>query len=686
MTRRAIISRLRGRVRLITDSLGDGDNRMTRGYTKELSKVSNCHVEELLEVYKCIVKDAICVFPQLEEEFRRDLVRLRRVSQARGILLFTVDLPAIGKHLDRCVAEEQYTLSSLPFAGRYSTRTPFPCFLRGLLLLIFEESGQLRKEDLDVEAYVFAREFLYCGKNVKLPCPLEATYSEVESYLQADAALPKPKEVWAKDTTTETEMRDAYRGFQAPGEPYLDRLVAEGLPRPEAILFLRNLDFVSGFLSTTLGSFNPSEWRFRHGPGAIAERTGPVNKFHWSNWSSRLEERFPIADHGFTNYGCWADSDFRYDITSTEAVSRLIAVPKTALKPRLIAAEPSENQWCQQNLRCYLQERCEETWIGKFVRFNDQTFNQHLCKVGSTDGSLLTCDLSAASDSVTCDVVGHILRGNPRLLCHLQAVRTRFLSQEINTSCPREIELRMFSTMGSACTFPIECLVFSAITLAAALSSAGLRANEKRILALEGKVAVYGDDIIAPCDSWAFLQKALSALHFKVNASKSFATGKFRESCGVDSFRGVDVTPVYWKGICRNKPESIVATLATSNNFHRKFFLNVAERVRSTIPCDFVTVAMDSGVEGKKSFVRPSLSELARVRWNWELQRTEVATSTVKVTCDRLEPYDDTGLLQYFTEQPDPLKKWSAGVALCPVRKVRPGWIALDLLGLQGWA
>jgi hypothetical protein len=667
---------------------------------QEITSMSSRHVEELLEVYEALVRDATCTFPNLEGEFRKDLERLRRVSRVRGVAVFTVDLPAIGKHLDRCVAEGQYNLSCLPLAGRYSTRTPFPKFLRGLIRLVFEESGLLKGEDLDVEAFMFLRQFLYCAKKTELDCGPDAKAAEVAAFVQVDNCLPIPETVWASSKATEEDFRETYKGFQALGtHDFLPRLVAVGLPRPAAILFLRNLSFIGGFLSTSLGTYNPRDWRFKHGPGAIAERTGPVNKYHWENWGDRLEERFPLADYGYHSYSSWADNGARVgEISSREASSRLVAVPKTFLKPRLIAAEPSENQWCQQNLWRYFRERCEGSWINSFIRFGEregkaswkstktvETLNQTLCKKGSLDGSLLTCDLSAASDRVTCAVVGQLFRGNPGLLCHLQAVRTRFLRQGINPLVPMEIELRKFSTMGSACTFPIESLVFLAITLASVLTDKGERATERKIKALAGSVAVFGDDIIAPNDCWEFLQKALSALHFEVNASKSFATGKFRESCGVDSFRGVDVTPVYWKGICTNAPESIAMTLATSNNFHRKWFMNVAQHMRSTMPCDFVTVAMDSGVEGKKSFARPIVSDY-EVRWNRDLQKTEVSTSVLSMRSEKLAPCDDSGLFQYFTEEPDPYVMWSAGVAQKPTLRIRRRWVALELLGIAAWA
>lgn len=655
--------------------------------------MSKSHVGELLLVYEALSRDASLAFPQLSSEFQRDLVRLNRVVRVRGIQLFTVDLPAIGKHLDRCLSEGEWVPPGIPLTGRVSAGPPFPKFLRGLFKLVFDDLGHLKKGDLDVEAVVFLRQFLYCAKSTELPCPPAAVLQEIEDFVAVDNALPIPKTAWAAETVTASMMRSAHLGFSSPESGYIGRLLDIGVKSSCASLLCKNLDLVSGLVASTLGHYKWSEWEFRHGPGAIADRPIPCDKYHWVNWSNRLEERFPIADCGFYSYSSWSTyhGGFRHsangvdrgyqEIGSSDPFSKLVAVPKTVLKPRLIAAEPSENMWCQQNLRHYFDERCKRSWISQFVNFHDQTRNQELCREGSRSGSLLTCDLSSASDRVTCDVVGQVLRANPELLCHLQAVRTRFLRQDLHPDMPMEIELRKFSTMGSACTFPVESLVFLVITLASTLTSRGLVCNKANVVSLMGQVAVYGDDIVAPCDSWDLLQNALSALHFKVNASKSFATGRFRESCGVDSFRGVDVTPVYWRGICSGNPESIRSALDVRNNFYSKWFMFTARRVESTIPCSFVTVAMDSGVEGKKSFARPEPFGL-NLRWNGDLQRIEASSSVLSSRSEKLAPYDDSGLLQYFTEAPSPLTKWEAGVAQRPRLRIRRGWIPVSELGL----
>lgn len=230
--------------------------------------------------------------------------------------------------------------------------------------------------------------------------------------------------------------------------------------------------------------------------------------------------------------------------------------------------------------------------------------------------------------------------------------------------------------MGNACTFPVETLLFLSVTIAAVLTHRGMRATKKNVEALMGQVAIFGDDIVVPVDSRELLVEALEVLDFKVNDAKSFWTGKFRESCGVDAFDGVDVTPAYWRTFNNGKPESVASTVETRNNFHKKFLLTAADRLASTIPRDIPSVHITSGVFGFKSFIRPE-NRGFRTRDNPGLQRTEIRVRTLIGSQERIATNDDSALLQFFTEDPDPFTKWTHGVPQRPVLKLKYRWVAL---------
>jgi hypothetical protein len=637
--------------------------------------MSKSHVSELQQLYTAIMKDAVYRYPTLGDDFEKDLARLLRLSNERGIHLFVVDLPRVGKHLDRCLSNGEYILSGLPLTKRVSKRVVIPKLFRGLYLLIFEKSGLLR-EDCDLEAVFFLRQLLYTAKKAALSCDDEKVQKEISAFFAVDDCLPDVDNVWAAVSVSDREMEEAHPSF-SDSPLYLSRLAAlDESERKRLSVFLRTLDKVSNILTSTLGPYQFQDWRFRHGPGAVSETTGPVNKYDWLTWSDRLETAFPIADCGFHNYASWADNIEKSGCASLEAPSRLIDVPKTFSGPRLIAAEPASSQFCQQNIWHYFHTRTYSSWIQRFVQFSDQTLNQELCTRGSGDGSLATVDLSSASDRVTCHVVGLAFRGNLPLVLALRASRTRHIKQVRAKHLPAILELKKFSTMGSACTFPVESLVFLMITIAAVLSERRLPVTAGAIKKLEKEVAVFGDDIIIPVDSRELLFDALEILDFKVNANKSYWNGLFRESCGVDSFKGVNVTPAYWKAPTSDDPESVASTLSVSNNFHGRLLLNTSNLLASTIPgkYPFPLVKIGSGVTGRETFVDPGLPR-CKSRWNKDLHRIEFLVPVHTAHVKKTPISNDSALLQYFTEDPSPYLPWKGGVAQRPKSRIRFRWV-----------
>jgi hypothetical protein len=655
--------------------------------------MSKCHVRELSNVYRSIFRDARYAFPTLEMEFERDLTRLLSLVEQRGIQVYLVDLPAVGKHLDRCLSGGHYNLSGLPLTKRFSGRVVIPKFLRGLYLMVFHETGRL-KDDANTEAIFFLRQILFAAKKADFDCTDEKVENEVLEFLAVDESLPELDEFWSSEPTSSEIVKESdYGGFQKSAL-YNDRISA--LPtrkRGQLTIFLAALDFVSGAVTSTLGSYDPGEWSFKHGPGAVSETTGPSNKYYWKNWSDSLESEFPIADYGFHSFASWADRANSLDCVGTQVPqSRLVAVPKTYSKPRLIAAEPSENMWCQQNCWNYFSDRCRDTWIDNFVRFRDQSLNQRLCALGSLDGTLATVDLSAASDRVTCHAVGQLFRSNPKLLRCLRAFRTPWVGQTLTRKVPERIRLRKFSTMGNACTFPVESLLFFCIAAAATLVSRGLwqarqtrkskRSCMEEVETLVGQVAVFGDDVVIPIDSRELFVEALEVLDFKVNMGKSFWSGNFRESCGVDSFRGVTVTPAYWKTFYDGGPESLASVVEVRNNFYQKFLLNTSTYLASTLPRLLANVAQHSGAFGLKTRL-PVANTSLRERYNDHLQRFEIRTLTLIASQSRSPTGSDTALLQFFTEDPGHGIPWTHGVPQRPRLQVKPRWVSIADLAAQ---
>jgi hypothetical protein len=236
--------------------------------------------------------------------------------------------------------------------------------------------------------------------------------------------------------------------------------------------------------------------------------------------------------------------------------------------------------------------------------------------------------------------------------------------------------------MGNAVTFPVESLLFLSIALATTMACRNLSNSLRSVESLRDEVAVFGDDIIVPVEVRELFVEALEVLHFKVNTQKSFWNGRFRESCGVDAFDGVDITPAYWRMFNDGNPEALASTVACRNNFYKKFLLTAADRLASTIPRRFAipTVHMCSGVFGYISFLGPDTTGF-RTRWNPDLQRDEVLVHCSINSQQKLPIEDNSALFQYFTENPDPYTKWTSGIPQRPRLLMRPRWVAISDLG-----
>lgn len=639
---------------------------------------SKSYVRELSRVWECLLRDAAQAYPDLEVEFERDLVRLQALVKARGLRVYLSDLPAAAKHLDRCLATGQYISAGLPTTRRVSRQVVIPRFLRGLYLLVFDEHGRLR-DGCDVTAVAFLRQLLLVGKKATVACSDEDVEKEILDFLAVDQSLSDPPSGWSSDDPSEVVGRHDF----SRDPVYTAKLKEHTGDKIRMFDLAANLDKVVRLVCSALGVYTPADWSFRHGPGAVAERIGVVNKYLFTNWSDRLDRVYPYADVAYHSYASWGEAAMKDLVTSYEAPSRLIAVPKTVDRPRLIAAEPTEHQWCQQNIWHYLSVRVGKSFLSGFLDFHSQLLNQELCLRASADGSLCTLDLSSASDRVTCRVVQATFWRLPSLLMALHATRTRWVEVPIHGGFCQS--LKKFATMGSACTFPIESIVFLSVALASVATIRRMQVTEDTLSSLIGEVAVFGDDIIIPKDSRELCIEALEFYEFKVNEHKSFTEGNFRESCGVDSFLGTMVTPTYWSGPNTGKPESVASTVAVHNNFLEKGLLHTARYLASTVrKRDCAYVSAGSGVFGLKTHVMPPPETLYKSRWNEALQRSEVLVPQLMVGTRKTAIKDDSALLQYFTEKPLPSTPWKGGVAQRPRLRIKPRWVATTRISAQG--
>jgi len=237
--------------------------------------------------------------------------------------------------------------------------------------------------------------------------------------------------------------------------------------------------------------------------------------------------------------------------------------------------------------------------------------------------------------------------------------------------------------MGSAVTFPVQTILFANIAVGALLHSRGLPVTTKTIRAASQEVRVFGDDIIVPTDVGASVLGALGDLGFKVNRSKTFVNGYFRESCGCDAYKGVDVTPTYTSTYpSRDRPESLVSSIAVRNNFYRNHYYKAAEYIQRTVMREapflkLPTVSPDSGTLGWIDY-SPSPNHHLKSRRKLGDSVLEYQMHALKTRSRRLPDRESSRLLQYFTEEPDPMLAWESGIPSRPKVLLNLRWEALD--------
>ncbi len=215
------------------------------------------------------------------------------------------------------------------------------------------------------------------------------------------------------------------------------------------------------------------------------------------------------------------EDELRYVVPLSVETGRIAFVPKSPKTFRTIGVEPLLNSMGQLAIGDYIAKRLLR--VGIDIR--DQSKNKNLARLGSITGDLATLDLSSASDTISYELVWHLLP--PDWALFLSSLRT----SKYEVPSGEVLHLEKFSSMGNGFTFPLETLIFWA--LCSSVSSS--------------PVSTYGDDIIIATADFDAAVDILTFAGFQPNKSKSFSEGPFRESCGGDYFLGIDIRPVYQK-------------------------------------------------------------------------------------------------------------------------------------------
>lgn len=549
------------------------------------------------KLVEAVMYDASTLCGADHRETRRDIKTILRRIKDEGLSFLTITLPCYGKAFEYCLANSQ--VRQQDFQG-WKFSAGLPVLLKGFLCEIFDSRGGQLLDTPNKQAVESVRQICHGFKKLGLDCTHTRKVRAVEKYVN-----------------TERTLRSAV------------------LQVSDLELYGSVADLLWGNM---FNAFNALELIPKHGPGAVVQGHSPNEKWALNDWPQKVEADFPYDWFACLNASELADRSLDYNVVPEggEYDMRMSLVPKTLKTPRIIAISACEMQYLQQAIKDHMVQVLENSPITRgHINFSDQTVNQRLAMMASRDGSLATLDLSEASDRVLLSLVRRTFKACDNLLHALEStredvVKLPYLIRINENVAIRKLRLRKFAGMGSAVCFPVEAMVFFTIIVTALLESRSLQPTLRNIETVSRDVYVYGDDLIVPVDEAPTVCSWLERFHCRVNRDKSFMTGNFRESCGVDAFMGHLVTPTYiraiWPTEQRNSRE-IQSLVATGNQLYSRGFIRSAvyirdriEQVVGPLPC-----CEDESFSGLSWNWRNGLESL-RSRFNRNIQCREVLT------------------------------------------------------------
>lgn len=393
-------------------------------------------------------------------------------------------------------------------------------------------------------------------------------------------------------------------------------------------------------------------FRPRHGSGSTAD-AGVVASNKWKHLHTDQRCRILLKSRSLEMLHV-EGSD------TSSRVAKVVFVPKQAGKDRTICMEPSWLQYLQQGVFDQLREYLSICPAHRHFDIHNQDINRDLCARAYTEG-FSTIDLSNASDSVSWNLIKSLARGS-RLLSYLYATRSD--QARLANSV---ITMNKFAPMGSALCFPIECMLFACIVEVAYRIHFGQPSCGHR-----SGVAVYGDDIICPQEIYHLVVDILQTVGFVVNEAKSFETGPYFESCGVEYLYGARITTIrHPRGhIIPNdmvSPDRVgmitdLANTLSENGFYdaRRLLLKSYEkakvRVRKTV------FSFHDLIDWSPNGLVPIGDVYRRLKWDPFIQRSYYEQPIVVTRPNRSwADYRHYQCLQSFQRDPDPSvhPKWS---------------------------
>lgn len=365
-----------------------------------------------------------------------------------------------------------------------------------------------------------------------------------------------------------------------------------------------------------------------HGPGSVYPNRDPWERGFFSTNYVSLTDKYPICDYFAPLHYSWGrlcSPDCKFMSENEDLIkARLTCVPKDSRGPRTICVHPAEAIWIQQGQRRELQRCIARSAFRGFINFEDQSINAKLALDSSLDRLNATIDLKEASDRI-----------------HKKLVRYLFGDYVYEIlSCSRashviigntEVELEKWAPMGNCLTFPVESLVFYSLVRAGIDCEFGIREGS------QAAVFVYGDDIIVPNKYYDCAIRALVRAGLIPNQNKCFTKGFYRESCGVEAYRGFNITPLRMKKYKSSLAEHALGLCDLAKALRLRGLERTASCIYSSLNRSWGILPQGNDVQavGLYEYVPKDLIHLltrgtGRIRFNRYLHRWEVQIRQLK--------------------------------------------------------
>lgn len=627
------------------------------------------HHNSLIDLSKSMfiasLRDVASASAYPNAELSRDIQTTECRVKAEGLSFLTKTIPSFGKAIDKALS----TATPLRFRGfKLKSGTQLPLFLGWLIRRVFDDVGSERS-DAPAEALIPLRQVCALMHKLGVPTTEEQNEQTINSFVITDRNLPRfdpsglicpvgvesvgsygrdpvrpittplrPQQcgstelrgwpVCCNPSECNSEGREVPVHTETPPRRVRSPSIGSAYAR-SVLLHARQL------CCRVVGGTDPrgDDLAPRHGPGSVAGGEQGSRKMSFETFFRSLNRVYSFAEYFCFNalHSDALDKDYdTYDIFDT-GTAKVVLVPKDSKGPRLISMEPKEYQWIQQGIRRKLERAIVNSPLsGGQVNFKDQTINRKLALVGSLGDSWVTLDMKDASDRVSTALVTQLFPNYwSQCLLASRTDSTRLPSGEV-------IPLNKFAPMGSSLCFPVESLVFWSLSVATVQHIH----PHLDVYQASKRVFVYGDDIIVRCEDHAAVLRTLPLFHLMFSEGKCCTAGFFRESCGCDAYKGVDVTPLRIKCVWnRRSGKSLIQHVALHNAACDKGMFHLADLLFDLVSSERKFPYSDSKDPScvcwwdprmNSDQIREYNSRYFKRRFNKHLQRREILATVVQ--------------------------------------------------------